>query len=266
MSDAFDLNAYLARIEYTGAQNATAETLRALHRAHATHIPFENLDIQLGKSILLDLASLQAKLVRARRGGYCFEQNALFAAALEQLGFTVTRLAARVRFGSAEVRPRTHMVLKVEADGKSWLCDVGFGGWGLLEPIALRDGEESKQGAWTFRLRREEEQWVLSCPQCPVGADQFSFTLDPQLPVDYEPPNHFCSTHPRSSFVLTVTAQLPLEDVRYILRGNELTIADATGVRVDKVDDAALLDVLRERFGLQFPEGTRFRSPNDQAR
>jgi N-hydroxyarylamine O-acetyltransferase len=265
-SELFDLDAYLARIEYSGPRDATAQTLRAVHRAHATHIPFENLEILLGKPILLDLPNLQTKLVRNRRGGYCFEQNTLLAAALEVLGFAVTRLAARVRFGTDEIRPRTHMVLKVEADGKSWLCDVGFGGWGLIEPVELRDGAESKQGAWSFRVRREGEHWVLSCPQCPVGADQYSFNLEPQLPVDYEPPNHFCSTHPQSPFTQNVTAQLPTEDVRYILRGSDLTIANASGVRTEPIEVSSLLTLLRERFGLHFPEGTRFQSLNDQTR
>ena len=218
-----------------GRAEATTETLRELHRAHVAHIPFENLDILLGKPIRLDLESLQGKLVRDRRGGYCFEQNALFAAVLERLGFPITRLAARVRSGTGEVRPRTHMALKVEADGKSWLADVGFGGWGLLEPIALVDGEHSQQGLWHFCLRREGEQWVLSCPQSPDGTDQYSFTLEPQLPIDYEPPNHFCSTWPQSGFVRRVTAQLPLENVRTILRGDELRTSDASGSRIEKI-------------------------------
>ena len=96
-AEPFDLDAYLARIDYAGKRDASAKTLHAVHRAHATHIPFENLDILLGKSVLLDLESIQTKLVRNRRGGYCFEQNALLAAALERLGFPVTRLAARVQ-------------------------------------------------------------------------------------------------------------------------------------------------------------------------
>src|SRR5437868_6278305 len=90
-----DLDAYFARVEYTGERTPTLATLRALHHAHATHIPFENLEVLLGRPILLDLESLQAQLVRAKRGGYCFQQNGLFAAVLEQLGFKVTRLSAR---------------------------------------------------------------------------------------------------------------------------------------------------------------------------
>lgn len=255
----FDLPAYLARIEYAGGLQPKAGTLGALHRAHATHIPFENLDILLGKPINLDLASLQAKLVQDRRGGYCFEQNALLAAALEEIGFSLTRLAARVRLGG-RVMARTHMALLVEAGGQQWLADVGFGGWGLIEPIPLLDNQWSQQGAWSFSLRRAGEEWILSCPQCPMGADQYAFTLEPQLPVDYEPPNHFCSTHPQSLFVQTLTAQLPSENIRYILRGNELTVAEASGIRTERVEsEMALVDLLRERFGLSFPPGTQFR-------
>jgi N-hydroxyarylamine O-acetyltransferase len=255
----FDLDAYLARIEYDGLPEISAELLRILHRAHATHIPFENLDIMLGKSIRLDLASLQAKLVRGARGGYCFEQNALFAAALEEIGFPVTRLAARVWLGVEQARPRTHMALLVDAEGERWLADVGFGGWGLLEPIPLREDHSARQGAWSFRLRREGSEWILSSPQSSIAGDQYSFTLEPQLPVDYEPPNHYCATHPESRFTQTVTAQLPAENVRTVLRGNELVVARASGLTSQTIaNDAQLLEVLREVFGLHFPEGTRF--------
>src|SRR5262249_12522387 len=122
-----NLDAYFARIGYTGERRAAHAVLDAVHLAHATSVPFENLDIFLGRPIRIDLESVQAKLVHARRGGYCFEQNTLFAAVLEQLGFPVTCLAARVRLGASRVLPRTHMVLKVEAEGASWLADVGFG-------------------------------------------------------------------------------------------------------------------------------------------
>ena len=141
-----DLDAYLARIGYRERLDPTVETLRGLHFAHATQIPFENLDILLGRSIVLDLESLQKKLVERRRGGYCFEQNTLFAAVLESLGFAVTRLAARVRFGATSIRPRSHMLLSVEIDGEPWLADVGFGGEGLLHPVPLDKANTIQQG------------------------------------------------------------------------------------------------------------------------
>src|SRR4029453_18893395 len=103
--------AYFERIAYAGDRAPSKATLDAVHLAHATHIPFENLDILLGHPIRLDLDNLQAKLVRGGRGGYCFEQNRLFAAALQALGFSVTTLGARVRFGATSIRPRTHMTL-----------------------------------------------------------------------------------------------------------------------------------------------------------
>src|SRR5262249_55036820 len=150
-----DLDAYFARIGYVGDHSPTLPVLPTLHRAHVGHISFENVDVLLGRPIRLDLDSLQAKLVRGRRGGECFYQNALFAAVLEALGFRLTRLAARVRFGATGVRPRSHMNLLVEVDGSPWLADVGFGGDGLLEPLPLVEGRESRQAAWTYRLMRE---------------------------------------------------------------------------------------------------------------
>ncbi len=149
-----DLKAYLERLEYRGELAPTLETLKRLHFAHATHIPFENLEILLGRPIKLDRESLWTKMVTGRRGGYCFEQNALFATVLEELGFRVTRLAARVRLGVKEIRPRSHMLLAVEIEGNRWLADVGFGGEGLLHPLAaggggvpqLRVGASSNRG------------------------------------------------------------------------------------------------------------------------
>src|SRR6516225_6929382 len=156
-----DLAAYFERIAYAGDRMPSRATLDALHLAHATHIPFENLDVLLGRPIRLDLASLQAKLVCGRRGGYCFEQNLLFAAVLEHVGFGVTRLAARVRFGATRLLPRTHMLLAVDAGSEMFLADVGFGGEGLLGPVPLAPGCESRQHLWTYRLVAEGDLLVL---------------------------------------------------------------------------------------------------------
>jgi N-hydroxyarylamine O-acetyltransferase len=254
-----DIDAYLARIGYEGELAPTPDTLSRLHRAHALTIPFENLDILLGRPIRLDLASLQAKLVEGRRGGYCFEQNALFAAALETIGFSVTRLAARVRMGDFEPRPRTHMVLAVEAGDERWLADVGFGGDGLLDPIPFGLDEPVRQGAWTYRLDREGDLFVVRSLHSDSWLDLYAFDLQPQLPVDYEMANHFTSTSPGSTFVKHVTVQRPDPDERLVLWERSFVVQRVGGNKQTNVRDSEhLLQILADRFGLVFPDGTRF--------
>jgi N-hydroxyarylamine O-acetyltransferase len=255
-----DLAAYLQRVGYGGTLDPTLETLRALHLAHTSAIPFENLDIPLGRGISLDLADLQAKLVASRRGGYCFEQNALFAAVLESLGFKLLRLAARVRFGATEIRPRTHMLLEVAVDNEPWLADVGFGSAGLRFPIALRPGEPDRQGAWTFRVKSEGHVFVLQSQEPEGWLDLYAFTREPQYAVDYVLGNHFTATHPHSPFVQNLIVQKGSLNSRLSLRNRELTEVTPLGTTVATLadDDDALLDLLADRFGLEFPRETRF--------
>jgi N-hydroxyarylamine O-acetyltransferase len=249
-----DLQAYAARIEYGGEFTPTLATLRNLHLAHATHIPFENLDILLGRPIRLDLESITAKLIDARRGGYCFEQNALFAAVLEAIGFRVTRLAARVRMGATEVRPRSHMLLAVDVEGEHWLADVGFGGDGLLLPVRLKAGE-----AEGYRVIADSGLHVLQTLRPEGWFDLYSFTLEEQYAVDYEVSNHFTSTYPSSPFVNRLIVQRPGEDVRLTLVNRQLMEQRPDGVsEITLADDDAVLETLAERFGLRFPAGTRF--------
>src|SRR5688572_23000352 len=145
--DTFDLSAYLARVGQPPGSGADAATLARLHRAHLAAIPFENLDIQMGLPVELDAVSLQGALVMRRRGGYCFQQNALFRLALSALGFTVHAREARVRFAATlPVPPRTHMVLVVPIDGVEWLVDVGFGANGIAEPIPVDAGPTMQDG------------------------------------------------------------------------------------------------------------------------
>jgi N-hydroxyarylamine O-acetyltransferase len=255
-----DLDAYFSRIGWAGDLRPTARVLEELHLAHATHIPFENLDILLGRPINLDVASLQTKLVHGRRGGYCFEQNTLFAAVLEQLGFTVTRLAARVRFNATRVLPRTHMLLKVEVEGGSMLADVGFGGEGLLLPIPLVPGEIVQRFSWTYRLTREGDMWVLQSSRGDGWLDLYAFTEEPQFGVDFEMANYFVSTHPKSIFVQLLLAQLPTPEARYVLRNREFSVMRLSGSETRALQhEEELLRVLGDRFHLEFPAGTRFR-------
>ena len=253
-----DLAAYFSRIGYSAETKPTAAALRRLHFAHITRIPFENVSALLERPVPLDPSSLERKLVGERRGGYCFEQNGLFSAVLEELGFEVTRLAARVRLGAHRILPRTHMLLLVQSEGVSWVCDVGFGGWGLLEPIPLEADRAVCQVDWTVRLQRDGNQWVLQSLNCPAGPDLYAFTLEPQQPIDYEPANHYCATHPNSRFVQTFTVQLPGPKVRTILRGRELSVFSPDGPpHVSVLQDDELLPEIERRFGLSFSNEER---------
>jgi N-hydroxyarylamine O-acetyltransferase len=259
----FDVDRYLERTGAARPLAPSAEALASLHRAHVGAVPFENLDILLGRPIRLDLESLQAKLVTGRRGGYCFEQNSLFRAALEALGFTVSSLAARVRTGTSAIRPRTHMLLKVDLQEKSLLADVGFGGDGLLCPLPFEVGPELWLGDTGHRLRREGDLWVLEGNAGPGWQDLYAFTLEPQHPVDFEMANHFTSTWPDSPFRNTLTAQRSLPERRMILRDRDLSTREGGRVRTETIRDPEhLLEVLAERFSLCFPKGTRFARPD----
>jgi N-hydroxyarylamine O-acetyltransferase len=251
---------YLRRIGLDAAPPVTAEGLAALHRAHAGAIPFENLDILLGRAIRLDLPSLEAKLVASRRGGYCFEQNTLFAAALADLGFHVTPLAARVRLGGRTDAPRTHMLLAVRAGERTWLCDVGFGGGGPWEPLPIEPAGEVAQGLWRFRVVADGGERVLQNRGPSGWRDLYGFTLEPQLPSDYAVANHYTSTHPDSSFTKIPVAQRTSATGALALRGSVLQTLrpGAAPIEAPAPDADALVALLRERFGLDFPDGTRF--------
>jgi N-hydroxyarylamine O-acetyltransferase len=246
-----DLDAYFDRIGYNGPHTATAETLRALHRAHMTIICFENVDIVLGKGISLDMTSLQTKLVNSGRGGYCFEHNLLFAAVLERLGFPVTRQLARVRRGSQGIRYRSHATLIVEADAQLWLVDVGYGEEGLIEPIQFVDGATLTVGDWTWRVDDEVDYWVLRCLHANSWFDVYALRLEHHHPIDFEVANYYTSTNPRSIFVGKLIAQRGGERVRHALLDQVLRRQYANG-RTERAElsSAEIVHALHRTFGV----------------
>jgi len=197
------LAAYFDRIDYSGPQQATSETLHALHRLHPQVIPFENLDPLLGRTPHLDLASVFAKLVSARRGGYCYEHNLLFRAVLDTLGFETTGLAARVLWNDpAAMMPRTHMMLLVETPDNTWLADVGFGSMTLSAPLLFDTGREQATPHEPFRLDLiERGDFLLQVKLGDAWRPVYRFDLEPQFPADYAMANHYVSTYPESIFV-----------------------------------------------------------------
>ena len=261
---AMELDAYFDRIGWSGSRAPTLDVLRALCARHTASIPFENLDILLGRGVQLDLPSLEKKLVGGRRGGYCFEQNRLFQAVLDALGFRVTPLAGRVRLGVApDVHtPRTHMLLRVDLDEGPHLVDVGFG-FTPTAPLRLEAGVEQTLHLSTYRLARGGDGgWTLELRQPDGFTPAYVFTEDRCLPVDYEVANHYTSTHPRSHFTLgpLVIRHDPEGGARYILRGREWSVRCGDAVETHAIAGPGdALAVLAEHFLLPFPAGTRFR-------
>ncbi|MEU4711254.1 arylamine N-acetyltransferase [Nocardia salmonicida] len=234
-----DLDAYLTRIGFTGARAPTLATLRELVYRHTTTLPFENLEIILGRPVRLDVKSMQDKMIRHRRGGYCFENCALFAAVLERLGFGVTGLAGRIFLGAdTRLLPATHALLRVTTtdDERAWLCDVGFGS-GPLEPIELTpvDGEFTA-GAWLFMLELDSEAlggglWTLRHRSRDGWLHRRTFTMNPQYPIDQVVGNYYVSTSTHSPFTTRPIAQRLYPKVHYMLDGLTLhtNYPDGTG-------------------------------------
>ena len=247
------LDDYLKKIGAAPPFEATLETLRRLHLAHRETFLFENLSIQRGGRISLALGDLERKFLDEGCGGYCFEHNTLFGAALRDLGFTVTSLLARVRRGPSEGWMRTHMVLRVVLAGEPWLADVGFGGFGLLEPIPLSEAAAAEQGGATYALRRETGAWVLSMRDRSATTDLYEFTEDPQTAGDIEVANHYTSTHPASIFRRTLTIQRTTREERTVLRSEALVRFRDGRMSEERVDHAQLRSTARDLFGVELP-------------
>lgn len=200
----FDLDAYFARIRLTEAIAPDAVGLATLQRAHRLAIPFENLDVRLGRGIGIDSASVFAKLVLMKRGGYCFEQNRLFADALMALGFSVRPLLARVWLGAGDaVPPKTHTLSLVMLDGEPWIADAGFGG-SYSPPMPLFDGSEADALDGARYLLREDAArgWLLERREADAAwQPQYSFTENLVEPLDLELSNHWTSTRRGTRFL-----------------------------------------------------------------
>lgn len=227
-----DIDAYLRRIGWEGAVDPTPETLSALVARHVASIPFENLNPFLGLAVDIDPAALEEKLVRNRRGGYCFEQNAIFALALEALGFRASGLAARVLWNGPEdaITQRSHMLLRIELEGRTWLADVGFGGNTPTGPLLLEEGTEQETPHETYRLTRiDDGDWRMQALIRDEWKTLYRFDLQRQYPVDYVATNYFLSTSPSSHFVTGLVAARAVEGKRLALRGREFAIHHMDG-------------------------------------
>lgn len=250
MNDA-QLARYLERIGHGWNVQPDLATLRSVHRAHVTSIPFEALDAQLGEVASLEPQAIFAKLVERRRGGWCYEMNGLLGAALEAIGFTVVRLSCGVmRQEGGDARMGTHLALLVECDGP-WLCDVGFGG-SLLEPLPLAE------------VSREDIPYTVSLDLLDDGYWRFTERAEKPFSYDFRPEpadeallvakRDWQATHPDSNFTLNLVAMKRQADRHLILRGRVLTERgpDETTVRtLETADEFA--DTLARSIGVEEP-------------
>jgi N-hydroxyarylamine O-acetyltransferase len=248
----FDLDRYMERIGLEGRPD-----IAAVHLAHVTSIPFENLDPHRGMPVSLAIEDLERKLLAERRGGYCFEQNLLLAAALEALGAEVDLLLARVRVGAPRgaTRPRSHLVLRVGAEGSTWHADVGFGKGSLFEPIPFGPGPEQEQRGWRFRVVEDGDELVLQTAASGEGwEDVYGFSPDPVPLVDVETANWFTSTHPRSPFVTGLIACIQADDGSHTMLSDwgDLALTETTpsAATVTPVGRAEVPELLAAKFGL----------------
>jgi N-hydroxyarylamine O-acetyltransferase len=249
-----DLQAYFARIGYSGPLAPRLETLAALQELHPAAIPFEAIDVLLGRGIDISPAAVDAKLLGARRGGYCYEQNGLFKRVLQAIGFQVEGLSARVNWMAAPddpLRPPTHMALRVTIDGVPWLADVGFGTCVPTAPLRLDSTEPQPTAHETFRIVPVAGELQLEALVAEAWAPLYRLTRSPLLDVDYELANWYTATHPNSRFrhQLIVTRTTPA--ARHVLAGPRLTIRSPDGAVEQRLLDANEIEQeLRERFGL----------------
>ena len=258
-NESIDLHAYLERIGVRAPVAPNVQILRAIISAHVATIPFENLDPFLGISPALDIASVQRKLVHDHRGGYCFEQNRLLSDALRAIGFQVTDLAARVLWGQPEdaITARTHMLLRVEADGKSWLADAGFGGNTPTGPLQLVANIEQATPHESFRLiRRDDSDWRLQLFAADAWQTLYRFDLQPQYPADYRVSNYWTSKNPDSHFVTGLTAARAPAGRRLALRNRQFTEHITGGATTKRIlaTAAEIRAVLQDEFLIRLPE------------
>ena len=258
-----ELEAYFDRIGYAGPVEPTLQTLNGVMHAHVRAIPFENLDVLLGRSIDLSPEGIHRKLVTGRRGGYCFEQNGLLLLVLEAIGFEVTPLSARVRYQRPRdyTPARTHLFLRVNVHGIPWVADVGVGSLSLSSAIRLDVEGEQQTLHEPRRIIREDGRWFHQVRFGDEWHDVLEFTGEEMPPIDRELANWYTSAHPQSHFRNRLIAARALPDGgRVTLLNRELSVRGRDGASQIRLlqQPTELLAVLAERFGLRFETGTIF--------
>jgi len=242
---------YCKRIGFVGHAKSDLETLSVLMRHQLFSVPFENLDVQAGKIVSIEPQDIVNKIVYQPRGGYCYEVNSLFAMALTQLGIDYYFVGARPMFYPTR-RPRTHMVIIATIGGEDYLCDLGFGSFGIRAPIALSNvNQVVEQDYDSFRLYSEDnENYILQALVDGEWVNQFGFDLYPHELLDFMPANYFNSSHPDAIFVKQLLIVKHTESGRKLLSGSRLKIIEKGIVRIQDFLPDEIPALLEKEFGL----------------
>ena len=243
----FSLSDYLARIGFDAEAKADLPTLVQLVSRQLQSVPFENTLVQAGQIPSLVPEEIVTKIITKGRGGYCYEINALLAMALGAIGFEWYFAGARPMFYPSR-RPKTHMVIVVKIDGANYLCDAGFGGYGLREPFAIGDNAQAVQGGDRFKMELIDGEFVLSSFVADEWMKQYGFALMPQDWLEFSLANYFNATHPDTIFTQKKLAIMQTKNGRKILVDGELKLIENGEMTKQEVEYAA---ALKEHFGLE---------------
>ncbi len=250
----FDVSAYLNRIQYHGSVEPTLATLRSLHYSHMLHVPFENLDIHLGRPITLETEEVYTKIVNKNRGGFCYELNSLFAKLLQEIGFETTLISAHVAIPDGGYGPNfDHMAILVKLAGHQWLVDVGFGD-SFREPIGF--GPVSIQVRNAYRLVAEESgYWLLLQRSLRELTEKslYMLTLTPRQIEDFQERCQYHQTSPQSPFTKGRLCTIATPEGRVTLTDKELVITTASDKKSSPVvSEEEYHSLLQQHFGIRF--------------
>lgn len=254
MTSSLQLDKYLHRIDFQGLPKPDLITLSAIQLQHIKTIPFENLNPFTGAPVAVNLPAVEDKLVNHRRGGYCFEQNKLLLAALQQIGYQVKGLAARVILDQPveAITPRTHMLLLIDLDGVRHLADVGFGSLSPTAPLRLETDVIQTTAHEAYRLVRQDGDYRLEAEVKGEWKPLYKFHLDEYFEIDYKVMNWYTSCHPSSHFTHTLIAARAFDGGRYALRNTVLhkhRLGQASEL-TNLPDPRSVLETLSDVFGL----------------
>ena len=245
-----DLQGYFARIGYTEGGTDT-ERLQKVHRGHITHIPFENLDVFNGKNLSVKPEDVYEKMVTNRRGGYCFEMNSLLCWALNEMGIPTYGVLARVSRGGQGFGNHSHRMNISEADGRRWICDVGFGGDCFVDPLLFELETEQETHGCVYRVMPGKQvQYVVQLKKDGVFTDLLGFDDIPALAEDFELSNFYTNCHPTSGFKHMLMLNRFTETGRVSMFNTFLTLTEGSEVTRRDVPWEELSAVLQEHFGL----------------